>query len=145
MFKSPLSLVSLDSRPDEWYLGAPLIWDNIIVPAGFITDLATIPHIVDALPDLDRTGRSRRPGALHDWLYAGLRVLTKPVADGILLQALLAEGMDSVGAKIIYEAVHLLADTAWEDDGRKAMSANFITHEAYLAWLATSPVLNPAE
>jgi hypothetical protein len=112
------------------------------VPTGFITDLATIPHIVEAIPDLDINGRARRPGALHDWLYGGARWITKPVADATLRMACVAEGMDNAGATAIYEAVRLFAGSAWDDDGRKSMCAQFVTYQHYIDWLKTHPRLN---
>lgn len=143
MFKSDLNLIAVAGRPDIWYLGAPLIWDDgknvITVPVGFLTDLASIPHVVDSLPDLDRTGLSRRPGALHDWLYGGERGRGKAFADGILLAALQAEGMNPVGALTIYEAVHVFGESSWDSDGAKTMAANFNTQADYLAFQSHLP------
>lgn len=144
MFLSDLELIAQPGRPDQWWTGAPLIWDEgICVPEGFRTDLATIPHILELFPDLDINGRSRRPGVLHDWLYGGARWIGKAAADATLYRALLAEGMPEHGARTIYEAVHWFADAAWRDDGSESVAGMFRTPDHYQAWLATHPQLNP--
>jgi hypothetical protein len=149
MFTTPLKIAANPARPDFWFMDAPLSWVDptglvITVPPGFRTDLATIPHFLEAIPDLDINGRSRRPGALHDWLYGGARWIGKAAADALLYQALLAEGMDVKGATMIYEGVHLFGQSAWEEDGTESMAGMFRSHDEYLAWLATGPRLNPA-
>jgi hypothetical protein len=148
MFLSDLVLVANAYRPDFWYLDAPLVWDGnglqITVPAGFRTDLASIPHFLEFVPDLDVNGRSRRPGALHDWLYGGARWIGKAAADDLLYQALLAEGMGVDGARAIYEGVHLFGDSSWRDDGAESLAGMFRSNDDYVAWLETGPRLNPA-
>ena len=41
--------------------------DNIQVPAGFVSDLASLPWFVRPL--LRKLGRHQRGAVLHDWLY----------------------------------------------------------------------------
>lgn len=148
MFKSPLNLVANVARPDFWFLAAPLVWESptlsITVPAGFRTDLASIPHFLEFIPALDINGRSRRPGVLHDWLYGGARWFGKTAADAMLREALLAEGMTPDGANAIYEGVHLFGEEAWAEDGTESLAGMFDAPANYLAWLATHPKLNPA-
>ena len=121
MFKSDLNLIEIVGASDLWRFGASLVWEDsagqLVVPKGFITDLASIPHWLDWMPDLDRTGLSRRPAALHDWLYATQK--PKAYCDDILHQALLAEGMDPIGAKEFYDAVHIFGAKSYAADGRK--------------------------
>jgi hypothetical protein len=149
MFKTDLSLVANPGRPDFWFTGGPLVWQDptglaIVVPTGFRTDLASIPRFLEAFPDLDVNGKSRRPGVLHDWLYGGARWIGKDAADALLYQALLAEGMDKAGATTIYQGVHLFGQSAWDEDGTESMVSMFRTYDDYMAWLRTSPRLNPA-
>jgi len=148
MFKSDLILIANPGRPDFWFTGAPLIWEDptgltITVPEGFRTDMASIPRFLEAFPDLDIDGRSRRPGVLHDWLYGAARWVGKLVADGVLFQALIAEGMDKKGALAIYQGVHLFGASSWAEDGTESVAGMFRTHDLYLAWLGTHPQLNP--
>jgi hypothetical protein len=155
MFHSPLVLVELDT-PDLWVLNQPLMFSGscgvITVPEGFITDLASIPHVVDWIPFLDRTGASRRPGALHDWLYAGMRSKGKDWCDALLREALMSEGLSHFEATAYYKAVQWFGKRAWEFDGNRhpyvntgtsnLESCDFISEAAWQAWLATSPTPN---
>lgn len=147
MFKTDLTLTAISGRPDQWYVGAPLVWEfaglTITVPVGFITDLASIPKIIDWVPDLNRTGLTRRPGCLHDWLYGGERWHGKAFADSMLYQACIAEGMDPRGATAVYEGVHLFGKSSWDEDGTKRMADQFHTPTDYFAWLRSGPHINP--
>lgn len=42
---------------------------QIFVPEGFITDFASIPWLVQALPGFNVNGASRFAAVIHDWLY----------------------------------------------------------------------------
>lgn len=155
----PGFVTDLDLRaltPDLWCLDTPLVYVRldgtmITVPKGCITDLASIPHIVDWIPFLDRTGLSRRPGALHDWAYMGLRSHGKDWCDSLLREALLAEGMSETGANIIYKAVSWFGAGPYAKDGQRHPYAtnpanlegdDFISKEDWEAWMATNPVPN---
>lgn len=149
MFTTDLQLVANPGRPDFWFTAAPLVWSDptglsITVPTGFRTDLASIPRILEAIPDLDVNGRSRRPGVLHDWLYGGARWIGKAAADALLYRALISEGMDERGATAIYEGVHLFGAQAWAEDGTESLCRMFRSFDDYAAWLRTGPRLNPA-
>lgn len=136
MFKSELNLIAINDRPGLWRFGAPLIWDDITVPVGYLTDLASIPRVIDWLPNLDRTGLSRRPAGLHDWLYGGDRTRGKDFADQTLYTALRAEGMSHRGAGEIYEGVHLFGQSAWDDDNRVLRQEHFFTPEDFQRYTA---------
>ncbi|MDR5729694.1 MAG: DUF1353 domain-containing protein [Terriglobia bacterium] len=145
MFKSDLFLVAL--TPDLWYIAAPLVWvgsrDTITVPAGFITDMASIPRAFRNLPLTDVNGVSRKPACVHDWIYAGERWMGKAIADDTLEEALLSEGMSKAGAACYYYAVKWFGQHAWNSDGRKLEGSDFKTPQLYQAWKATNPIPNP--
>ena len=109
----------------------------ITVPKGFITDMASIPHLIDWLPNLDRTGLSRRPAALHDWLYGGDRSRGKDVADKTLRAALLAEGMSPVGAYEYWLAVSKFGRSSWDGDNKDLRQEHFYTPEDFVAYSAS--------
>ena len=144
MFESDLCLKAL--TPDLWVLTAPLVWrmpvGRIIIPKGFITDLASIPHIVDWIPFLDRTGASREPGALHDGLYALGREKGKTWCDDLLRTALMAEGMSAWQAGAYWRAVHYFGKSSWDEDARegvfgdKIVGGYFLTPADYADWVA---------
>lgn len=140
MFRSELNLIALDGRPDLWRYGAPLVCDVgtevITVPKGFITDMASIPHALDWVPNLDRDGLSRRPAALHDWLYGGDRTRGKDYADSTLREALLAEGMSAVGAYEYWFAVSKFGRSAWDGDNIVLRQEHFYTPDDFKTYLA---------
>jgi hypothetical protein len=154
MFKTELLLEGLSA--DLWCLAAPLVWvsrgETITVPAGVITDLASIPRVLRNLPLFDIDGISRRPSALHDWLYMGERWRGKPYADWALYDALLCEGMSTTGALAYYYGVHWFAAPAWRSDGARRPFAtsdyqldqdDFISPATYEAWVAARPMPRP--
>src|SRR5262249_50982564 len=116
MFLTRLRLEDSDT-PDEWVVTDPLIWlepgrGRLIVPAGTMTDLASIPRLLRNLRALDPNGRSRRPAVLHDWLYqTGEK--TRAEADQLLRRALLAEGVNRSVARIYWFGVRLGGWLAW--------------------------------
>jgi hypothetical protein len=140
VFKTELNLIAIEGRPDLWRFADPLIWDAgaelITVPQGFITDLASIPHVIDWLPNLDRTGLSRRPAALHDWLYGGDRTRGKDYADSTLRAALLLEGMSNVGAFEYWAAVSKFGRSSWDADDAVLREDHFYTPADWQAYLA---------
>ncbi|HEY6927438.1 MAG TPA: DUF1353 domain-containing protein [Steroidobacteraceae bacterium] len=125
-----------DPQPDMWVVTSPLIWQDakygrLVVPMGFRTDLASTPL------HLGSTGVSRRPAAMHDWLYAE-RSRGKAWADLFLRDALLAEGASQFIAEEFYYGVHLAGDHAWASDEGALESRDFDTPEHYALWRATS-------
>jgi hypothetical protein len=122
VFKSQLELIE-DPEPDFWRLGVPLVWSDALfgtltVPAGFKTDLASIPRLFRNLPLLDPDGASRRPAAMHDYLYGSAlgRRLGKTFADSFLRAALVSEGLSPRGAWVYWAAVHYFGGPSWRGD-----------------------------
>jgi hypothetical protein len=122
MFKSDPGLVPIPNRPDFWILDRPLVWTQaglvITIPLGFITDDASIPKFLDWVGFLDRQGLSRRPGLLHDGLYAIGRLRGKDWADSVLREACRSEGMNAFQSTCIYQGVHLFGNSSWNADAR---------------------------
>lgn len=96
------------------------------MPAGFVTDLASIPRLFRNLPWLDPNGLSRRPAVIHDWLYGSKegRGYGKQFADSFLRSALIAEGAPQSAAGTFYYAVHWFGSGSWDDDGRRLSAPN---------------------
>ena len=68
--------------------------DRFVVPAGFLTDFATVPRVVVWL--IPRFGRYTLAAILHDWLVTeGLRsgVVTSREADGIFRRVMREGGV----------------------------------------------------
>lgn len=105
MFTTPLRLEA--DRPGYWVLLSPLIWDGeerYEVPAGFITDLASIPRVFRWL--LEQNGGSRRAAVLHDYLYR-THVTSRAQADELFSKALKAEGVNPIGGFLYWAGVRL--------------------------------------
>src|SRR5450755_3258623 len=102
MFRTDPGLISILASPDLSYLDSPLIWRDsditITIPAGIITDDASILKVLDWIPFLDRQGLSRLPGRGHDGCYSLGRSKGKDWADMMLERFCLAEGMNQFQA-----------------------------------------------
>lgn len=93
-----LEIPSLDIHgASEWKLEERLVYRSrywpelIIVPAGFITDLASIPRIFRAL--IPQNGKHRLAAIVHDYLVR-LDDFDRRLADRIFLEA-----MEHLGVK----------------------------------------------
>lgn len=76
-FDSELAIEAVG--PITWQLTRPLVWtgtkgDTFVVPAGFITDFATIPRFLHWL--VSPYGPYTRAAVLHDWLLLELATWT---------------------------------------------------------------------
>lgn len=103
-FKSKLVLVA--GRANRWRLARPLVFvgsASIAVPAGFETDLASVPRPFRNLFNVN--GKSRRAAVLHDWLYAGTHCYTRKQADRIFLEAMQSDGVGWAERNAMFSAV----------------------------------------
>ncbi len=82
----------------------------ITVPAGFITDLASVPRALWII--FPPFGKYTGAATIHDYLYVmggkipgGARVYTKAYADGIFREACLVEGVGKIKAWLMWKAV----------------------------------------
>ena len=120
MFLTDPGLVPIPQVPDLWYLDGPLVWVDaavrIVIPAGFISDDASVPKFLDWVPFLDRQGLSRRPGLMHDGLYSLGRARGKDWCDQMLRVFCLDEGMNAFQAGCYYQGVRLFGESSWESD-----------------------------
>ncbi|EKM6056584.1 DUF1353 domain-containing protein [Salmonella enterica] len=90
-------------EPFEFYLSDDNS-DVIEVPAGFVTDLATIPRIfwTILLPD----GKYAKAAIIHDYLYDNA-LRTKKEADLIFLDGMTVLGVPRLKRKVMYWAVRV--------------------------------------
>lgn len=80
-----------EGEGETWVLDRPLVWNDgkrrFAVPAGFVTDLDSVPRL--PVIWLLLKGRSRAAAVLHDWLYSeGL--VSRREADAIFFAAMKA-------------------------------------------------------
>jgi hypothetical protein len=143
-FLTDVGLVPLVRRPDLWWLDGPLVYQRadgikITAPKGFITDDASIPKFLDWIPALDRQGLSRRPGLIHDALYAMGRTKGKDFCDQTLREMCEVEGISPFWSGAIYQGVHWGGGSSWSSDATEAKhidrQGSFITLADYRNWV----------
>lgn len=109
MFISELDLRAY--KPGEWIVLRDLVWvdftgpgdrKRIVVPRGFITDLASIPRPLRGV--LNQNGPSRRAGVLHDYLYCS-QPCSRSEADGLFRFALACDGVGPVTRTTFWSGV----------------------------------------
>lgn len=108
---------------DYYYITEPLIWqsepgtnvelEQITVPRGFVTDLASIPREFWTL--LPPNARYSYPAIIHDYLY-WFQICSREQADTIL--KITMHELDVADRKIfiIYNAVRLAGAAAWNSN-----------------------------
>lgn len=107
MFRTPLR-VQASNVAGFWFLTDPLVWDDgvrrVEAPRFFVTDLASVPAPMRSI--LDTNGLSRRAAVIHDFAYA-TGCMTRKEADQLFLDALVADGVISVGRGLYFAGVRL--------------------------------------
>ena len=98
-FRSELDVRDLNRESKgklRYMLLAPLVYDSallnrmIIVPAKFVTDFGSAPHVLwNVVPPVGRAGRSY---VLHDWLYQQGDV-NRGQGDGVLREGMIVDGV----------------------------------------------------
>ncbi|WP_152072482.1 DUF1353 domain-containing protein [Escherichia coli] len=122
-FTTPAILEMLDDY--RWRLVEPFeFWltdepeDVISVPAGYVTDLASVPRILWAI--FPPHGRYAKAVIIHDWMYDnGLR--TKREADRIFLDAMKVLKVPAWRRLMMYCAVRLFGRGNYEPIHQKTM------------------------
>lgn len=100
-----------------WQLAAPLHYQHetageITIPAGFTTDLASIPRFFYRIVNPCTEG-TRRPAIVHDFIYSGATDLTRKQADVIFYDALRECGVNWLLANAMYYALRIGGRWAW--------------------------------
>ena len=88
-----------------------LLQCTVEVPAGYLTDFASVPRL--PLAYLLYGGKGKRPGALHDLLYHS-RAVPRELADKVLREAMLACGYSAATAWVFYQAVRVGGQKRWD-------------------------------
>lgn len=106
-----------------WYLSRGIDWapnagqqlPPVSVPAGFVTDFASIPRALwTALP---RDGDYVWAAVVHDYLY-WYQTTTKDIADDVLKAAMVDFRIPTAQRFAIYEGVHLGGTSAWNGNAQ---------------------------
>lgn len=106
----------------DWIVLAPVEYvigdtdQKIVVPAGFVTDLASIPPKLWGPPlYLTPTGQYGRAAIIHDYLYWSQKC-ARDQADRLLVLAMKESEVGGFDEFAIYEGVHLGGKGAWAAD-----------------------------
>lgn len=103
-------------EPLEYRVGGEDSDEAIVVPAGFVTDFASIPMgLWNLFPPL---GRWARPAIVHDYLYdrggaVGPRSYSRAQADAIFREAMAVVGVPAWRRSVMYVAVRVWGAGGW--------------------------------
>lgn len=121
-FTTPLKLEYLNGRTwkvleeFEYWVGEEVTSEVIVVPAGFITDFASIPRVFwRILPPTDTYGKA---AVIHDRLY-DLGIKTREECDKIFLDAMEVLGVPAWKRYTMYWALRGFGWAAWNEHRRK--------------------------
>jgi hypothetical protein len=117
-FLTPLVVEFIDGR--NWKVSEEFDYESFIegiiihIPVGFITDFASIPQIFWSL--LPPTGLYGKAAVVHDFLYQSAGLVSKAIADRVLLEAMRVLGVNETTCEIIYNGVVLGGENTWNRD-----------------------------
>lgn len=112
-------------REGLWLINEPVTytWMNdmvrVHVPAGFKTDLASVPWCFEWYVN-NSDKRIRRPAIIHDYCYRSLGclrhiVLTRKQCDDMFLDALKEEGVGRIKRTLMWLGVRSMGWLAWKN------------------------------
>lgn len=102
--------VATDQDDGQWMLAGPLIYESdvakqtITVPAGFRTDLASVPRL--PIVYLLTGGTSNEAAVVHDYLYS-TGLVSRKLADEVLAEASKVTGVPAWRRGLMWAAVRL--------------------------------------
>ena len=128
-FTQPLILEYLP-KTNMWMTAGKLVYfvgeknskDRIIVPKGFITDLASVPWPASMF--IPKSGKFNSAAVLHDYLYSILGEIVEPnnikkrlrkECDSIFIESMKVLGVRWFKCKIMYRAVRLFGGFVWKN------------------------------
>jgi len=119
-YTAPVVLESTpeDNEPFKLLRGFGVTWNRpgkplfqFEVPAGFTTDLASIPRIFQSI--VPKVGRHIQPAVVHDFCYeAGVPNMSRAEADSLFLEGMKDVGVWWLRRRIMYLAVRV-GGTGW--------------------------------
>lgn len=124
VFITTLQTEKLSEDPPEWRITAPLLFDSTVlgevieVPAGFVTDFASVPRLPFAY--LLTGGTADAAATIHDAFYRriqGFRGVSRFEADMVFLEAMVASGVAYWRRQLMYAAVRWFGFWAWRRHG----------------------------
>ena len=116
----------------NWMMLSPMIHEIgknspfvVIVPRGFVTDLASIPQPLQILRGRNpNSGRYANAAVVHDYLY-WRQDCTRAQADNIMAIAMMEAGVPALERALVHEAVRQFGQSSWNEN-RRARQAGLI-------------------
>ena len=119
-FPNPLDVRYVDER--QFKLLEPFAYINspvkIVVPAGFITDGASIPKAVWSIVGSPWTGKYVYATIPHDWGYT-TQTMTRREVDDIFNEGMRILGVSWWKRKLMYRCVRMFAWVCWNKKKRR--------------------------
>ena len=119
-FRTKLQIENRDDVDDgQWVLTGPLVYESdvagkvITVPAGFHTDLASVPRVPIAY--WLAGGTSNEAAAVHDFLYTAPHPVPRNIADAVLREASMVTGVPLWRRWLMWAAVRAFGGSHWDD------------------------------
>lgn len=115
---SSTKYLSLDwsDELNQWILRHPLEvrWRSgkIEVPAGFVTDLSSIPEAARGI--IPQIGTHNIPSVVHDWCYEN-RWSDRKTSDYLFLLLMKEHGVPWLRRNVMYAAVRVFGKGVWDD------------------------------
>lgn len=117
-FLTSLDLRDADDKDDgQWILAAPLVYQSDVamqtftVPAGFRTDLASVPRL--PVIYLLTGDTSSKAAVVHDWLYT-TKIVPRDVADAVLREASAVTGVPAWRRGLMFYGVRAFGWSHWK-------------------------------
>lgn len=142
-FHGPLDLRLRSIK--RWETLAPLFYTSkvamqtFMVPAEFITDLASVPRLPFAY--LVAGSRVPAPAVVHDWLYQHPEWDDRVLADAVFLEAMAVDqpelGFEAEGGiirRLIWAGVRVGGWWAWRNHRKRALDLNPVWSQEGQGW-----------
>jgi hypothetical protein len=101
----------MEQLEEPLYYYSELLGKVLVVPAGFITDYASVPRI--PLAFLLFGGKAKRAAIVHDWLYS-TRLYSREVCDAVFKEAMEATEQGWFARNMMWAGVRVGGWVAWD-------------------------------
>jgi hypothetical protein len=102
-------LIVSEHENGSWRLEQPLVYvgakEQFTVPAGFLTDFASVPKMFwNIIPP---TGKHTKAAVLHDWFYREPTGVSQKDGDGIFRRIMREEGVGKSKRYVMWSMVRM--------------------------------------
>ena len=106
---------SSDEMGNVYTLLAPLVYENLTVPAGFSSDGASVPRFFWRIVFPPGDTRALRAAFLHDFIYRNHpEGWSRKAADDLFRKVLIEDGVPRFSADLAWCGVRCFGESSWE-------------------------------